>query len=143
MAVKKPAIWEDPEEPCCSRSAHDHRRMYSRPIVSFTAKPPVLRCSGQEDRTTQGLRRRALSRSICSESDLLVDLGELSYADTSLMLDLAMVARRLRTAGATMQIVGAQPQVYGLIEMTGLIRLPSVTVKPEPLPDAAQHVITP
>ncbi len=61
-------------------------------------------------------------------------MTELSYADTSLMLDLAMVARRLRKAGATMHISGAQPQVQTLIDMMGLHRLPSVYVVPQPSP---------
>lgn len=44
------------------------------------------------------------------------------------MVDLAMVARRLRKAGAQMVIRGAQPQIGKLIEIAGLHRLPSVSV---------------
>jgi anti-anti-sigma factor len=92
----------------------------------------LLRCSGDEDRSTQSLRRTALSRSLCAERDLVVDMSDLEFADTSLMLDLAMVARRLRKAGATMHISGAKPHVQTLIELMGLHRLPSVHVLPEP-----------
>ena len=69
------------------------------------------------------------------KSDLRVDLTELNFADTSLMLDLAMIARRLRRAGCSMHVCGAQPQVMRLIQAVGLHRLPSVTVvgpAPEP-----------
>jgi anti-anti-sigma regulatory factor len=88
-----------------------------------------LRCSGDEDRTTQSLRRTALSRALAVESDLTVDLTELAFADPSLMLDLAMVARRLRQAGLRMTLRGAQPQIRRLIEMVGIDRLPSVAIE--------------
>jgi anti-anti-sigma regulatory factor len=61
-------------------------------------------------------------------------MSDLHFADTSLMLDLAMVARRLRKAGATMHISGAKPQVQTLIELMGLHRLPSVYVLSTPGP---------
>jgi anti-anti-sigma factor len=75
------------------------------------------------------LRRPALTRAQgLAEEDLIVDLTELEFADASLMVDLAMVARRLRKAGAQMVVRGAQPQITKLIEIAGLHRLPSVTV---------------
>jgi anti-anti-sigma regulatory factor len=58
-----------------------------------------------------------------------VDLSELEFADASLMVDLAMVARRLRKAGSAMRVRGAQPQIISLIQLVGLHRLPSVTVE--------------
>jgi anti-anti-sigma regulatory factor len=57
---------------------------------------------------------------------VVVDLSELVFADTSLMLDLAMIARRLRTHGRAILLRGAQPQIKRLIEMVGLHRLPGV-----------------
>jgi anti-anti-sigma regulatory factor len=54
------------------------------------------------------------------------------------MLDLAMVARRLRQSGGAMIISGAQPQIFRLIELTGLQRLAGVRVTaPEPPAPAA------
>jgi anti-anti-sigma factor len=89
----------------------------------------VLLCSGDEDVATQGRRRTALSRALGTKSDLVVDLRELSFADTSFMLDLAMVARRLRRTGRMMLVRGAQPPVWRVIEMVGLHRLPGVVVE--------------
>jgi anti-anti-sigma regulatory factor len=57
-----------------------------------------------------------------------VDLCELGFADTSLMLDLAMLARRLRHHGRAILLRGAQPQIATLIELTGLHRLDGVRV---------------
>lgn len=59
---------------------------------------------------------------------MVVDLSELVFADTSLMLDLAMIARRLRRHGRALLLRGAQPQIKTLIEMVGLHRLPGVLV---------------
>ena len=89
----------------------------------------MLRVTGDEDRSTQSRRRRAMSRALAVKSDLLVDLSGLSFADPSVMLDLAMVARRLRRAGRRMLVRGAAPQIATLIELVGLHRLPGVTVE--------------
>ena len=98
-------------------------------IVSFDEHRSVLLVTGDEDRTTQGRRRRPLSRALCAaREDLLVDLTDLHFADPSLMLDLAMVARRLRTAGGKLVLHGAQPPIQRLIELVGLDRLPGVHV---------------
>jgi anti-anti-sigma factor len=84
---------------------------------------------GDEDRATQSLRRRPLSRALAlAASDLVVDLSDLQFADSSLMLDLAMLARRLRKAGSLMRVEGARPQIQRLIELVGLDRLPGVLV---------------
>lgn len=98
-------------------------------IVDFTEKPAILRCAGDEDRTTQGRRRRALTRAIQAQSDVVVDLTELVFADPSLMLDLAMLARRLRSRGWMIRLRGAQPQIRNLIELVGLHRLPGVRLE--------------
>ncbi len=94
--------------------------------------PPVLRVTGDEDRSTQSRRRRAMSRALAVKSDLLVDLSGLSFADASVMLDLAMVARRLRKAGRGLRLQGAQPQIRKLIEIVGLDRLAGITIEPLP-----------
>jgi anti-anti-sigma factor len=98
-------------------------------IVSFDEQRSVLRVTGDEDRATQGRRRHPLSRALCAAStDLVVDLTELRFADASLMLDLAMIARRLRRAGRKLVLHGAQPPIQRLIELVGLDRLPGVHV---------------
>jgi anti-anti-sigma regulatory factor len=64
---------------------------------------------------------------------VIVDLQELVFADPSLMLDFAMVARRLRRHGRTMLLRGAQPQIQVLIEMVGLHRIAGVRIESAPL----------
>jgi anti-anti-sigma factor len=94
----------------------------------------VICCVGDEDRTTQSLRRPALSRALHAGDSVLVDLHELVFADPSLLVDLAMVARRLRQAGGQLHICGAQPQIVRLIEVVGLHRMPNVVLEPAPTP---------
>jgi len=97
-------------------------------IVDFTETPPVLRCAGDEDRSTQGVRRRALARAFRAQTDVVVDLSDLGFADVSLMLDLALLARRLRRSGRAITLRGAQPQIRTLIESVGIHRLPGVVL---------------
>jgi anti-anti-sigma regulatory factor len=84
---------------------------------------------GEEDRTTQGCRRRAMVRAIGADADVVVDLSDLVFADTSLMVDLAMLSRRLRQRGCAILLRAPQPQIRTLIEMVGLHRLPGVRLE--------------
>jgi anti-anti-sigma regulatory factor len=99
---------------------------YLHAIVIFSDTPPLLRCSGDEDRSTQGCRRRALTRALRSQADVIVDLTELTFADASLMVDLAVLARRLRARGRAVRLRAPQPQIQTLIEILGIHTLPGV-----------------
>jgi anti-anti-sigma factor len=99
---------------------------YFAAIVSFDSEHAVLVVSGDEDRLTCGRRRRALSTALKAGGDVVVDLRELRFADSSLMVDLAVLARRLRLQGRRLRLRGAQPQIRTLIELMGLHRLPAV-----------------
>jgi anti-anti-sigma factor len=83
---------------------------------------------GEEDQLTSGIRRRAISAALQAGRDVVVDLRGLSFADSSLMLDLAVLARRLRLQGRELLLHSPQPQVQRLIEMMGVHRLPAVAV---------------
>jgi anti-anti-sigma factor len=98
-----------------------------RGIVTLDEQDFVLRVWGDEDRSTQSLRRGPLSRALNTpRADLTVDLSDLSFADSSLMLDFVMLARRLRQAGRRMELKGPQPHIQRLIELIGLDRLDGV-----------------
>ena len=103
--------------------------MYLCAIVTLDEQRFVLRVSGDEDRATQSLRRRPLSRVLTTlREDLTVDLSDLSFADSSVMLDLLMLARRLRQADRRMVILSPQPHIRRLIELVGLDRLEGVSM---------------
>lgn len=90
----------------------------------------MLHVSGDEDRATQALRRTPLARASTADEDVVVDLSELVFADASLMLDLMMLAQRVRRRGRRVLLRGPQPQIQALIEMVGVHRLPDVVVLP-------------
>ena len=58
--------------------------------------------------------------------DVIVDLSGLRFADSSLMLDLAVLGQRLRAQGRTLWLSGPQPNVRALIEAVGLHHQPAV-----------------
>jgi anti-anti-sigma factor len=105
------------------------------PIVSFDEQLGVLRVTGDEDRSTSGRRRRPISAALKAPRDVIVDLSDLDFADSSLMIDLAVLAQRLRARGRTVSLRDPKPHVNQLIELVGLHRLPSVLViVPQPAP---------
>jgi len=108
--------------------------VYYRPaIVSFDEQSAILRVSGDEDRTTSGRRRRALTAAALKASDdVVVDLSDLTFADASVMLDLAVLARRLRMRGCKLRVRGQRPQIQTLIELVGLHRQPAVSLEMPP-----------
>jgi anti-anti-sigma regulatory factor len=90
-----------------------------------------MRIAGDEDRTTSGRRRRPFSMALNATRDVIVDLSECSFADASLVVDLACLAQRLRAQGQTLLLTGAQPHIQRLIELLGLDRLPAVQLAPQ------------
>ncbi len=98
-------------------------------IVEYAPHPPSLRCSGDEDRTTQARRRQALVRAMKASTDISVDLAALSWADVSLMLDFVTLARRLRVQGFTLSLHDPQPPISALLELVGLDRVPGVRIE--------------
>jgi anti-anti-sigma factor len=88
----------------------------------------VLRCAGDEDLATRGRRNPIFLRAGRLGSSVDVDLGELIFADSSFVVDLAMLARRLRRQGCELRLRRAQPTVQRIIEMAGLHQLPNLRV---------------
>ena len=89
----------------------------------------MLRCRGDEDRVTQARRRPALARAFRAQGDVVVDMSELAFADVSLMVDLAMLARRMHRKGRAVRLRGAQPLIRLQIERAGLHRLSGVRIE--------------
>jgi anti-anti-sigma regulatory factor len=60
---------------------------------------------------------------------VVADLSELAFGDSSLMLDLGVLARRLRVQGCSLRLRAPQPHVRMVIELVGLHRLPGVLLE--------------
>ena len=84
--------------------------------------------AGDEDRATSGRRRRPISVALRATRDVIVDLSELRFADSSVIVDLACLAQRLRARGVTLWLAHPQPNIRTLIETVGLHRLPAVRI---------------
>lgn len=69
-----------------------------------------------------------MSAALNAGRDVVVDLSELRFADSSLMIDLAVLAQRLRAQGRALCLRGPQPQIQQLIELMGLHRMPAVAL---------------
>lgn len=65
---------------------------------------------------------------------MTVDLRDLAFTDTSLMVDLAMLANRLRRRGRQLRLLAPRPQIMSVIEQVGLHRLPGVRLEGGPAP---------
>jgi anti-anti-sigma regulatory factor len=57
---------------------------------------------------------------------VIVDMSDLRFADSSLILDLAILAQRLRAEDHMLWLSRPQPHIRKLIETVGLHRLPAV-----------------
>jgi anti-anti-sigma regulatory factor len=53
----------------------------------------------------------------------------LRFADPSLMIDLAVLAQRLRAEGRAVKLRAPQPQIRTLIGLVGLDRQPAVALE--------------
>ena len=70
-----------------------------------------------------------MTRAIRAQTDVVVDRTELGCADISLILELALLARRLRAHGRAILLRGPQPQILTLIESVGILRLPGIRLE--------------
>jgi len=98
-----------------------------RGIVTFDRQQGVLRAWGEEDRITSGARRRPLSAALKAGHDVVVDLSGLRFADASFLVDLAVLAQRLRKHDRSLRLRGPQPHVERLIALMGLDRQPAIS----------------
>ncbi len=101
---------------------------YRAAIVSFDEQRALLVVRGDESRATSVQRRRAISRALSAPRDVVVDLSGLRFADCSLMLDLAILAQRLRARGKRLEVRAPSPQIRRLVELVGLHRMPAVAL---------------
>ena len=69
-----------------------------------------------------------MSAALTAPRDVVVDLTDCRFADSSLMVDLAVLAQRLRADGRALRLRGPQPHIHRLIELMGLDRLPAIAV---------------
>jgi anti-anti-sigma factor len=81
----------------------------------------IVRVSGEVDlHTSPQLRALLLEAVATSARSLMIDLAEVSYMDSSGVGTLVYVKREVEQAGGRLVLVGPQPRVLSVLEITHL-----------------------
>ena len=92
--------------------------------VSERGHETVITAAGELDVNTAPELREQLARLITSGSNLLaVDLGAVTFVDSTALSVLVSALKRLRQAGGDLQLASPTPSVRRVFEITGLTRL--------------------
>ncbi|HEX2805487.1 MAG TPA: STAS domain-containing protein [Kineosporiaceae bacterium] len=84
----------------------------------------IVRVTGEVDvNTGPKLRDHLLALVAGGEHDIVVDLSEVSFLDSSGLGVLVMVHKRIRTAGGALRLAGCQPEVVSIFHVTALDRV--------------------
>ena len=82
---------------------------------------PVLRVSGEVDiQTSPILDEHLKSAHAEGASSIVVDLGEVTFLDSTGLSVLIAALKRCQSAGGSMRLVSPQPNVRRVLEVTGL-----------------------
>jgi anti-sigma B factor antagonist len=91
-----------------------------RTSASTGTDGPVVALSGEADTTTATLLREALAAQLDTGTRLVtVDASGLSFLDSASLRVLVLAARALQGRHGTLVLVGPQPPVARLLEITG------------------------
>jgi anti-sigma B factor antagonist len=93
---------------------------------------PVLRVAGEVDiQTSPALQEHLQGVLDQGKSSIVVDLGEVTFLDSTGLSVLVVGLKRCQGAGGDMRIVSPQPNVRRVLEITGLIDVFHVQVPEE------------
>jgi anti-anti-sigma factor len=81
----------------------------------------VVKVRGDVDmRSSPGLRDQLLEAAQALSGELLIDLSEVDYIDSSGVGTMVYVKREVERAGGHVVLIGLRPRVRGVFEMTRL-----------------------
>ncbi|HEX5200539.1 STAS domain-containing protein [Paractinoplanes rhizophilus] len=80
----------------------------------------TVRLRGEVDMATAAALERTLVRAIDPGSDLVVDVGELTFIDAAGLRALGRVDERMREHGRRLRLAGATPQLRRMLGVLGL-----------------------
>ena len=112
--------------------------------VTVLQQPPIAVFRGEEDVSSAGPRREALRRCLRTESPLIsVDLGDITFLDSSAVGDLIHMADALAKKGRALEIRRCSRDTLRLLQLAGVIpvhRLPARELVEHPDPRLARAV---
>jgi anti-sigma B factor antagonist len=89
--------------------------------VSDVGGKRVVQISGEVDlRTSPQLRERLIESAQRNQGDLLVDLSQVPYMDSSGVGTMVFVKREVERQGDRLVLIGLQPRVRSVFEITNL-----------------------
>ncbi len=95
--------------------------------VTVLQQPPIAVFRGEEDVSSAGPRREALRRCLRTESPLIsVDLGDITFLDSSAVGDLIHMADALAKKGRALEIRRCSRDTLRLLQLAGLGMIGSV-----------------
>ena len=104
----------------CATPASDGFRIRRMPLAGGVV---VVAVAGELDLCSSQTLREHLTAAVDSgASSIVVDLGELSFIDSTGLGVLALLARRLTLEATELMIVSPEGRARGLLAMTGLDR---------------------
>ena len=90
-------------------------------VVDRAASPPVISLSGELDPHTAPLLQREIDSVISDGSDLVLDLSQLAFVDSSGLRVLISAQQQLADHGGTLVVRAPSETVRRLLEITGLV----------------------
>lgn len=90
-------------------------------VVDRAATPPVIALSGELDPHTAPLLQREIDGVITEGSDLVLDLSQLGFVDSSGLRVLISAQQQLADHGGTLVVRAPSETVRRLLEITGLV----------------------
>jgi len=93
-------------------------------VHSSAVVETVVRLSGEIDVSTVGQARAHLGEAIADNpgSVITVDMGEVTFLDSTGIGAVVSALKRARHSDGDLRLVGVQPQVLKVFQLTGLTR---------------------
>jgi anti-sigma B factor antagonist len=96
---------------------------------------PVLRVSGEVDIQTSPILDEHLQRVLEGASSMVVDLGGVTFLDSTGLSVLIGGLKRCESAGGALRVASPRPNVRRVFEVTGLAEVFQIAPGEEPAPD--------
>jgi anti-anti-sigma factor len=102
-------------------------------IVAFNSESRGLRLTGELDLSTTETLLKAVEEPLASgEGDLLLDLSDLTFMDSSGLRVVIGLASQLEGRGGKLVLKSPGPMVLRLFDLTGVTHLPNLELRDVP-----------
>lgn len=96
---------------------------YFEVTVDAEAVPPTVTATGELDAASSGELRRALEGALVAGHGVTLDLGEVSFIDSSALRVISVALRDAQASGQPLTVSAASDAVRRIFEITGVTTL--------------------